>query len=209
MSEEVGYLAVILKELDDFGIQAGELAVVLVLAGIVDGPAVEHIATSVAGIVSRDAFLVGKAEDLDFQSLVLRHFIELRQSGQFVEHFIEVRIFSERLPEKLPQIAHGIRHAAQEMRLFLEITAKTVSSKHLQSAEEYEMAQPCVERVAVDVDVTAKRVEIFFDKFVAQAVREVGFCLPQERCNIVVHRSFSAALEVDKPRLIVFNHHIA
>ena len=208
MSEEVGYLAVILKELDDFGIQAGELAVVLVLAGIVDGPAVEHIATSVAGIVSRDAFLVGKTEDLDFQPLVLRHFIELRQSGQFVKHFIEVRIFSERLPEKLPQIAHGIRHAAQEMRLLLEIAAETVGAQDLKRPEEDKQPESGVEVLFADVHVGFQRLEIGADEFLAQGLRIARPGLPDKGSDIVVDRTLASSLEIDEIRLAVLDHDV-
>lgn len=42
-----------------------------------------------------------------------------------------------------------------------------------------------------------------------QAVGEIGFCLPQERGHVVEVGAFAAALEVDKPRLPVFYHHVA
>ena len=46
--EEFGDSPVVLKELDHLRIQSRELAVMLVLARVIDGPAIKHIASTIA-----------------------------------------------------------------------------------------------------------------------------------------------------------------
>lgn len=55
--EKLENLAVLLQEVDDGLVEAGELLVFVVLAGVVGGAAVEHVAAAVAGVVLRYAFL--------------------------------------------------------------------------------------------------------------------------------------------------------
>ena len=68
--------AVVFKELDDFLVHAVELAVVLVLARVVHGAAVEDVSAAVATGVYRHALLVGEAVDAYFQALVFCNLIE-------------------------------------------------------------------------------------------------------------------------------------
>ncbi len=63
--EEGEDLAVVLKEADDGSVQAGELLVGLVAAGVVRGTTVEDVTAAVAAGVLRKATLEGEGEDAD------------------------------------------------------------------------------------------------------------------------------------------------
>ena len=58
--------------------------------------------------------------------------------------------------------------------------------------------------------VILQRVVVLVNQLAAQLVRILCRGLPEERCKVVVVRSFSATLIVDKPRIaVVVEHHIA
>ena len=88
--------AVILKEFYDLLVEPRELTVMLVLAWIVDGAAVKDVASSIAGCVNRNAFLVSETEDSHFQTFVLGDVVELRHRGEFGEDLVQIRIILER-----------------------------------------------------------------------------------------------------------------
>ena len=55
--EEAEDLAVLLEELDDGRIQAGQLLEPLILPRIMHAPAIKYVTTSIPGSIFRDAFL--------------------------------------------------------------------------------------------------------------------------------------------------------
>ena len=80
--EEGQNLPVILQELDYLRVHSGKLAVIFIFAGIVHGPAVEYIASSIAGGVSRYSLLVGEAVYFHFKAAVFGIDIELLHLGK-------------------------------------------------------------------------------------------------------------------------------
>ena len=77
VSQESDDLAVLLQEILHLPVEAGHGAETLVFAGVVNGTAVEYIASAVAGQVFGDSLLVREAVDMDMQQSVWL----LRQPG--------------------------------------------------------------------------------------------------------------------------------
>lgn len=94
--QETRHTTIVLKEFDHLRVKAGELAVILELAGIVDRPAIKHITTAVASRVNRDPFLVCETEYPDFQSLILSYMIELGHCRELCQDLVQIRIVRER-----------------------------------------------------------------------------------------------------------------
>ena len=97
------------------------------------------------------------------------------------------------------------------MLFLFKIATESISAQHLQRAEQHKQRQT-VNEVAHrgHLYVVLQRVVVFIYQFTAQLVRILGRGLPQERCHIVVVRTFTTALIVDKPRVaIVIEHHVA
>ena len=97
------------------------------------------------------------------------------------------------------------------MLLALEVAAETVCAEHLQRAEEYEEAQTVYEVAQRrHLGVLLQRVVVFGYEFAAQLVAVACRRLPEERGEVVVERTASAALEVDEIRFAVgVEHHVA
>ena len=93
--QESEYLSVIFQELDNLGVGSVELAVVLVLAGVVYAAAVKDIAAAVAGRIGRNALFVSKAVNVHRQAVVLGNLVELRHGSQPAQDGIEVGIVFE------------------------------------------------------------------------------------------------------------------
>ena len=93
MLKEGGYFAILFKELNDGLVEAGKGLVALVLARIVHRTTVEHIATTVAGSVFGDAFLVGKTHYFNGEVSLLQAVGKPLQFGKRFQHFLQVRIF--------------------------------------------------------------------------------------------------------------------
>ena len=109
----------------------------------------------------------------------------------------------------MTQIVDGERHTLHKVRFLLEVASKAISTEHLQSAEQHEVAQLSVKLIGIDRLIFAQGVDIVGYKLFAETIGEIGFRLPQERCYIVVERALSTALKIDKPRFAVLYHHIA
>ena len=75
-------LPVVLQELDHLRVHSGKLSVIFIFAGIVHGPAVEYIASSIAGGVSRYSLLVCEAVYFHFKAAVFGIDIELLHLGK-------------------------------------------------------------------------------------------------------------------------------
>ena len=83
MIEETEYFTIFFEESNYRFIQSGKGFVTLILTGIVDGPAVEHIPSSIAGGVIRNPFLISKAHHLDSKLPLFQAIRKLFQSGKF------------------------------------------------------------------------------------------------------------------------------
>ena len=209
MLQEGGDFAVVLQEADDGFVQSGEGLVAFVLAGIVHGPAVEDEAAAVARRIFRDAFLVGKAGDLDYEAALLQVVGKLFQLGQLGQYLAQIRIFGIGLAEQLAQVLDGEGHTLNEVGLLLEIAAETVGTQYLHGAEQHEVAELGHEVGLVHGLVLAQGVDVLVQQFLAEAVGIVGLGLPQERSHVVVDGTFAPALKVDEPRFTVLDHDVA
>ena len=209
MLEELVRFAIVLDEFDDLGIQTGELAVMLVFSGIVDGPAVEHITAAVAGRIYRDSFLVSETGDAHLQPFVLGHIVQLPERGQFRQHFVQVGIIRERRFEELAQVAQRIGHTGQKMRLFLKETAETVGTQDLDGAEQNEETQAGTEFFFIHLGIALQGPQIGFHQFVAQVFRETGTGLPDKRGHIIIDGTAAATLEINEIGLSILHHHVA
>ena len=209
VGEEGGNLAVVLQEADDGFVQSGEGLVSLVLAGVIDGAAVEDEASAVAGGVVGDAFLVGEAGDADGEAPLLQVVGELLELGQLPEHLAEVGVFRVGFFEEAAQVGDGEGDALHEVGLLLEVSAEAVGAQHLQGAEEDEVAQLGVEVGFVHGLVLAQGVDVFGQQLLAEALGIVGLGLPEEGGDVVVDGALAPALEVDEPGFAVAYHHVA
>ena len=158
--KEPGDSPIVLQEFDHFLIKPGKLTVMLVLARVVDCPAIEHESAPVPGSVHRDAFLVCEAEYLDFQALVLGDVIELGHRCQGGQYLIQIRILDERLLEQLAEIAERVRDAGKEMRLLLEIASETIRSQHLKGPEQDEKSQPLIKDRLINFRIAFKGCQV-------------------------------------------------
>ena len=96
--------AVFFQKFDDWTIQAGQLFVGLIASGIVCDAAVKDIASSIAGVVLGDAFLVTETEYPHHEFslcaagiclLVVKGSggcIELREVNKLLEHGVQIRV---------------------------------------------------------------------------------------------------------------------
>lgn len=71
------------------------------------------------------------------------------------------------------------------------------------------MTKLTIEIGLVDRLIFAQGIDILLQQFLTETIGILRLCLPQERSDIIIERPFSSALKVDKPRLTVFDHHIA
>ena len=129
---------------------------------------------------------------------------ELRQFGESLQHFHQVRIGEHLLAhsQQIPQIPHGGGDAFQEVSLTFEIASKAVSAQHLQRAEEHEEAQP-VDKMAHGrhFHVMLQRLIVFPNQLATQLEGIVGGSLPEERGQVVIERSLPATLKVYEIRI--------
>ena len=86
MFQELRDLSVFFKEADDWFVQPGEMVITFILAGVVDGAAVEHEPASIATRIVGYALFIGKADDLYLECMLLYVVVELGQISQFPEH---------------------------------------------------------------------------------------------------------------------------
>ena len=178
MVEKLEYLAVVLKKLYHLVVEARKRLVALILAGVVDGAAVKHVAAAVARRVVGDAFLVGEAHHAHRERVLLQVVGKLLQANKLFEHLAEVGILRIGVGKKMPEIGDGKRNALDEVGLLLEVAAEAVGAEHLKRAEQHEVAQLGVEIVAVYGSVFAQGVDIFLQQLAAEAVGKVGLGLP-------------------------------
>ena len=113
--------------------------------------------------------------------------------------------------QQLAQVLDGGRNAVDEVLLALEITAKTIGAQHLQGTEQDEKTQ-AVDEMAHrrHFGIVFQRIVVFLDELATQLMRIFGGCLPEERSQIVVYRTFASTLEIDETRIPVdANHDVA
>ena len=82
MLQEAGNLSVFFEEADHRFVQSGKMVVTFVLAGVVDGAAVEDKPAAIAARIVGNTFFIGKADNLDFERMFLDVVIELGQVRQ-------------------------------------------------------------------------------------------------------------------------------
>ena len=90
--EKLEYLAVVLKKLYHLVVEARKRLVALILAGVVDGAAVKHVAAAVARRVVGDAFLVGETHHAHRERVLLQVVSKLLQANKLFEYLAEVGI---------------------------------------------------------------------------------------------------------------------
>ena len=148
--EEWEDFTIVFQELDDRLIQSGKWFVAFVLSRVVYRTAIEYKATTIAGRVVRNAFLVGKAHDLDGKLALLQIVLELLHLCEFAENGAEVRIFRVIFSQQLAEIFDGKWNALDKVWFLFEVTTETICTQYLQSTELYEVTQLAEEMDAVD-----------------------------------------------------------
>ena len=117
----------------------------------------------------------------------------------------------------MAQIIYRKRNGLQEVRFLLKISSKTVCTKHLHRSKQDKMLQILIELLTIHRHIVLQLVYIFFHQLLTQIWMEVRFSLPQKRSYIIIHRTFSSSLKINKVRhqlLLAFrlsfhHHHIA
>jgi len=209
VAKESQHLAVVLEELLHLPVKTGHAAETLVLAGVVDGAAVEDVAASISGQVLRYAFLERETVYMDVKSTVG----SLRQAGaggsKASQDVRKVRIAFKRLVEQFLKVLERIGDALQEMRALLDPPPESVGPQDLKCTEKDEDPQGLLESVPVHGHISLQRIEVLFDKLLLEVFRIARPGLPHERSDIIVQRPAASALEIDEPRLSVVKHHVA
>ena len=160
--------------------------------------AVKDIPAAITAVIGRDTFLVRERIDLHYQRFADIDLLELLHLGHLVQHLDQVGVVVRSVFEQPAQILDGKRDRLQEVRFLLKVPAETIRTKYLHRAEENKVPQRGIELLLVNRHVFGEFVEVLLDKFMTEFVVEVRLCLPQERGNVVIDRSASAALEVNK-----------
>ena len=80
--QEGKHLSVIFQELDNLGVGSVELAVILILAGVVYAAAVKDIAATVTGSIGRNTLFVSETVNMYRQAMVLGNLVELRHGRE-------------------------------------------------------------------------------------------------------------------------------
>ena len=93
MAEESSDFTIVFQKTDNRFVQTREMIESFVLAGVIDGPAIEDKASAVAARIVRDSFFVGKTHDLYFEHAFAVFLRELFQLNQLFQNSAEVRIF--------------------------------------------------------------------------------------------------------------------
>ena len=208
VAEERKDLAVLLKEILHFPVEAGHAAETLVLAGIVDCPTVENVTAAISGEVFGNPLLERKTVDVYVQQAVGDFRKAGAGSGKPLQHVRKVRITFERIHEKLPQVLQRIRYALKEMSALLDPASEPIGPENLEGTEKDEDPQILLEHVPVHGHEPFQRIEIRFDQLPLQVLRITGAGLPDEGCDIILQRSPAASLEIDEPGLPVVKHYV-
>src|SRR5574344_100375 len=115
------------------------------------------------------------------------------------------------LCQQFTQVLHGGRNAVNKMFLMLKIASEPVSAQHLKCAEENEQTE-LVNKMAHrgNLGKLLQRVVIFIHQVATQLMRVFCRSLPYERCQIVIIRSATPALEIDEIGIsLSIEHYIA
>ena len=131
--------------------------------------------------------------------------LELWQLCQLLQNLHQVWIMPRRAAcQQLAKVLYGRWNALNKMLFLLKIAAESVSTQHLQGTEQHKQRQT-IYKVAHrgHLDVILQRVVVLVHQFTAQLVWILSRGLPQERSHIVVKRTFSAALVINKPRIAI------
>ena len=113
----------------------------------------------------------------------------------------------------MTKIINSKRNRLQEVRFLFKIASKSVSAKHLHCTEKHKMLQRVIEHLFIYWQILLKFIYIQLHQFFTQIWVKISFSLPQERCYIIVNRSFSSALEINEiwyffTIFIFYDHHV-
>ena len=138
---------------------------------------------------------------------------KLRQLGKAAKHIHHIRIREHLIAhfQQVTKILNGRRNTVKEMLLALEVSTETIGTQYLQRTEEDEKTQT-VDKMTDrrNLSIVLQRLIIFPYEFTSQLERILCRCLPEERSQIVVERSFTPTLEINKVRIAIFvKHYVA
>jgi hypothetical protein len=107
------------------------------------------------------------------------------------------------------KIFQGVGNALKKVGAPLEEATEAVGAERLEDADVNIGVVVLEKGVAVDVGVLRDAVEIVIEKLLAKLRREIGFCVEEERSEIVLKRAFATALIVKKMGLALLQHNVA
>ncbi len=96
------------------------------------------------------------------------------------------------------QVFQRVRHALQKMSFALIEAAKAISAQRLHDADVNVGIVVLHEHFALKLDEIGKPVEIVIEQLLAQLGRQIGLGIVQKRSDIVLQRSFAAALVIHR-----------
>ena len=143
-----------------------------------------------------------------FVSLFGLLFLEAGQGGHLFQQAVQVGIVRKGRLQQAAEVVHGRGNAGDELGLPFKEAPKTVGTQHLQGAEQHKQAQAAVEMGFVHRLIGTQGLQIGLQQSFLGAIREAGACLPDERGYVVINGAAPAALEVDNPRLPVFDQDV-
>src|SRR5574344_177672 len=165
IAKEFCHAAIILQKLLNLFIQSVKLSKMLILSGILNCPTIKHIASTISAVILRNAFFICKAEDVNNKSCVSSQILQLSHLCKLLQHLLHIWILFERYGNQFPKVINSKRNTLQKMRLLLKISSEAVSSKYLQSTEQYKKPQILVKLILRDVNILLKPLSVRFNQF--------------------------------------------
>src|SRR5207244_805961 len=98
-------------------------------------------------------------------------------------------------------VVQRIRYGLQEVSLPFVESTKTVCPHRLHDADVDVRIVILHKNVTFQIDVTRERLEIMIQQVLPQVRRQIGLRVIQQRSNIILERSFAAALIIQEERL--------
>ena len=192
------HLAVLLQELYHRLVHTRKVGITLVLTRVVHRTAVKHKSTTIARRVSRNTFLIRETHHPHYQWFAHTHVLKLLHLSHLLQHLNQVWIILARMLQQMTQVIYRKWNGLQEVGFLLEVPSKAVCTKHLHRAEQHKVLQRLIEHLFIYRHILLQFFEIYLHQFFAQVRMEVRLSLPEERCHIIEHRTFSSSLEINK-----------
>src|SRR5690348_12924871 len=210
--QELVHTVLLVQVFDHRRILAGQRLEAFFAAGIRQAAAIEYEASAVAALVLRQSLMKREAEYADDEIVGV-----MREALQFFgcQHTLERTHQRGKLDwqlglmQKPTKIFKRIGHALEKVDFAFVETPETVSAERLHDADVYVGVEMMEEGLAVDGNKFFEGSKIVKVKLLAKFRRKIGLRVVQQRGNVVLQSTLSAALVIEKIGLAVAQHDVA